>query len=304
MADAEAPVLQEGDVEALAAGANQFVPWVPSLQTNMTAIATYLGDARTANGVVAGVADPLIYNRAVHQGAFIAAGLAQFVANSGVNVMDDGSMSLATFVTDLTNAIAGGATSIPNSRLANMPAGTVKSALVAGPPVDATYAQLLAAMGVVIPTQAHFQNQGGAESIAPAAWGTRVLNYADAANNIAGASVAGNQVSLPAGRYKVSAMAVLQCAAGTVAWSHKIRVRNMTAGATVAVGLNNAWSVGGTNECVLQAFAQGVFVLAATSSVEVDSYVTNATGSVPGTNVSMGSGEPEVYVDVLFEKVG
>jgi hypothetical protein len=302
MADppAEAPVLEE-EATPLAAGTNQFVPWVPSLQTNMTAIAAYMGDARTTNGVVAGVADPLIYNRAVHQAAFIAAGLAQFVANSGVNVMDDGSMSLATFVTNLSTAIAGGLGQITNAKLAPMAAGTVKAALVAGPPVDEPFAGLLAAMGVVIPTFAHFQNQANPEALTANGWSIRTLNWANPANNIPGVALSGNQISgLPQGTYVVRASASAYATA--VANLIEMKLRILTGGGATVISGQNTYS--GASTSVPDggnATLQGLFkVPAGGEAIELDSW---QNANLTSGGVAMGTGETDIYADVLLTKV-
>lgn len=303
MTDTPPEVLEADAPEQLAAGTNQFVPWVPTVQTNMTAIATYIGDSRTANGVVAGVADPLIYNRAVHQGAFIAAGLAQFVANSGVNVMDDGSMSLATFVTNLTAALSAGAGpgSITNAKLANMNPGTVKANITGGAtsPQDVTYAALLAAMGVTQAQFAHFQGQT-IDTLTPNGWSPRSLT-AQVFNNIPGMALSGGNIAgVPNGTYRVSASASGWAASTANPMEMKLRLR-IPSGATIIVGMNTYSGASTSVADGITAGMDGMFqITTGPVTLELDSW-QNANLTAGG--VALGSGETDVYSNLVLTKV-
>jgi hypothetical protein len=202
-------------------------------------------------------------------------------------------------------AIVGGLT---NAQHANMAAGTVKANTTAGaaPPADIPYAALLTAMGITPVTRAHYQGNAASgtnspETLAANAWTTRLLNWANALNNIAGAtSPSGNQVSLPAGTYKVVARSTMTATGPSTGFRGNVRVRDVTHGATLAIGVNAGMPGSSGEEGSVVMSAQSLFTLAATSTVEVDTY--SLTYGANGGN-AIGSGELEVWTDVLFEKI-
>lgn len=90
----------------MTAGTNEFLPFGTGTSPNVDSQADYAAagpGGYRGHGFSAGVADPSQANKAWRQATFIAAGLAQFVANLGINVPDDG--DLTTFVTNLTLAL-------------------------------------------------------------------------------------------------------------------------------------------------------------------------------------------------------
>lgn len=94
------------------AGTTDFVPFAAAGGANVTAQATYIAEATTATGFVSGRASSADANKAWRQGTFIAAGLANFVADElNINVADDGNLSV--FVSNLQNAI----TAVANAAL-------------------------------------------------------------------------------------------------------------------------------------------------------------------------------------------
>lgn len=148
---------------------------------------------------------------------------------------------------------------------------------------------------------AEFQNQqadsgGSGETFSATTWTARHLNTT-ISNTISGASLGSNQVTLPAGTYTLNAFARIYIASGGGAAT--IRLRNVTDSTTALVG---PWIPAASGGDVTQQL-QGTFTLSASKTLELDAY-ENATGTSTGGSVYGGSGEVEVYVDALFQKVG
>lgn len=136
--------------------------------------------------------------------------------------------------------------------------------------------------------------QGGSSS--SSAWNARDLNTV-AANDITGASLASNSVTLPAGTYKAH-ITVPSFRSGAV----QARLRNVTTGTTVLVG-SSAHSDASAGSNVLSVIV-GRFTLAATSTLQVQQYHENSTATFGlGHRGSIGNGEVEVYTDVVIEDV-
>lgn len=128
-------------------------------------------------------------------------------------------------------------------------------------------------------------------SITSGAWRTRVLNteVIDTGNF---ATVASNQVTLKPGRYAVSGAAP----ATVIAANNRIRVQNITAGTTVAMGPNVLSSATVAPTCVVE----GEFVITVDSVFELQHW-SSAT-AVGGIAVS--SGDNEVYASIAFTRLG
>jgi hypothetical protein len=125
-------------------------------------------------------------------------------------------------------------------------------------------------------------------------WSPRTLNTVTA-NTIAGASLASNQITLPAGVYEVLASAPSGGISGVV--RHKLRLRNLT-DSTSLIGtseLNN------TTSMYTRSVVEARFTITSAKTFALQHYVTN-NPSMGGEPVS--SGEVEVYSTVLFRKVG
>ena len=73
--------------------------------SNMTADADYSTDSARLNGATNGIADPLSFNKAIHQATIFVVALAQYIANQG-NTFDD--TNLANIITALGKAIISG----------------------------------------------------------------------------------------------------------------------------------------------------------------------------------------------------
>jgi hypothetical protein len=126
------------------------------------------------------------------------------------------------------------------------------------------------------------------------AWRTRDLNTSQF-NNITSASLASNQISLPAGTYYVSA--------GAPAFyvnEHQARFQNITDGTTAILGSN-----AGSGQALIlqtQATLSGTFTIAGTKVFELQ-HRANTTKADNGFGVALSWGS-EVYGTVSITKVG
>lgn len=83
---------------------NDFLPFAIDPSANVATQAAYVADGTYVDGFLSGLAKSALMNKALRQGTFIAAALAQYVANSrSISVNDDG--NLAGFITELTAAL-------------------------------------------------------------------------------------------------------------------------------------------------------------------------------------------------------
>lgn len=136
----------------------------------------------------------------------------------------------------------------------------------------------------------------GGGTFTSGAWRTRVLNTA-VTNTISGASLSSNQITLPAGTYRISATAPYNKGNGTGVTLHKMRLRNITASTTLLEG--------SSHESPLDAMTQhahlvGSFTLGTSSAIELQHYCS-FTGTF-GEATSIGSGE--VYAEVEIQRIG
>ena len=134
-----------------------------------------------------------------------------------------------------------------------------------------------------------------ADAYAAAAYRTRVITTVNI-NEIPGASLASNQVTLPAGEYLVTADAAVYPDAGAGTYYWNIDVYNFTATAQIVVGLTlgfNNSMVANYNKVV------GKFTIAVASAIEIRSICTyNILGGKPG-NLDV-----EKYLTAHFQKIG
>jgi hypothetical protein len=131
-----------------------------------------------------------------------------------------------------------------------------------------------------------------AASLTLGAWRTRELTTEETdTDNLA--SLAANQITLQPGRWMAWAAAQLVAAAG----ENRIRLQNITAGATLLQG-NNASASGATGAGITSIF--GVFDIAVASVIELQHY-PNATGT--GGRV-VTTGEAEIFAQVDLIRIG
>jgi hypothetical protein len=165
-------------------------------------------------------------------------------------------------------------------------------------PVD-TWALCLAGGGGAVPALLHVRHQvtsgtnGGASSAAT--WNVRPLNTS-VSSGIAGASLAANRVTLPAGTYRIKAVAVAYYVN-----RNQLRLRNITSGTTALNGVGmvaaNVGAIGTTSLATLQ----GQLVLSVTTDLELQHY-TELAKTDNGLGVPTSSGEVEVYAELWIEE--
>lgn len=131
---------------------------------------------------------------------------------------------------------------------------------------------------------------GGAST--SGSYAIRTLNTV-AVNEISGASLTANVITLPAGTYEINARAPVFGADRS-----KARLYNVTAAAVLVQGSSN---YGGTlqSDCIVI----GRFVLAASSGIRLELRVANANAT-QGAGVESNFGDVEVYAEVQIRKVG
>lgn len=145
------------------------------------------------------------------------------------------------------------------------------------------------------------------QSLTNSTWNTRRLQTT-VTNEITGASIASNQLTLPAGTFEVSGFAKVSSAVTTsYDLLSQLRLRNITGAATLLVGMShaNAGFVNpgqGSASSETLAAINGRFTLGGSSVVELQNYVFGNAGSVTGGRAG-STGEVEVYTDLLIRRV-
>jgi hypothetical protein len=131
-------------------------------------------------------------------------------------------------------------------------------------------------------------------SAAPNTFLTRTLNTVKKNSIPSGASLASNQITLPAGMYRVSASAP----ACQVAY-HQMYLYNVTAGATQIVGSSEYSNAGVTNRSTI---VNSEFTIAASNVFEIRHFSNTGT-TLTGFGQAASSGQGEVFTEVFIEKV-
>lgn len=140
----------------------------------------------------------------------------------------------------------------------------------------------------------HVQQQetGGGGNVTVGTWTQRETNTI-VLNEISGASLAANVITLPAGTYKVTGYQIFSGVS-----DFQTRLRNTADNVTVALGACGSTAGGGN--VALESSINGKFTLAASKTLEIQYYV-DAGGNL-GRDVN--SGEQNVFSDLMIEKVG
>lgn len=142
-------------------GSNQFLPFATGGSANTLTPAAYAAlTAVIANGFQPGLASSQQANTVWRQATFVAAAVAQIIANQGVNANDDG--NLTNFVTNLQTAI-GNLGSLQASSIATLTSNTTLTAAqvggtILGNSTSTITATLPAANSVVAGKQIEFRN--------------------------------------------------------------------------------------------------------------------------------------------------
>jgi hypothetical protein len=136
---------------------------------------------------------------------------------------------------------------------------------------------------MVVEDRKAIDTPGGALSTAPG-WNARVLNTV-VTNQISGASLASNQVTLPAGQYFVRA-----AAPGYAVDRHAIRLVDVGTGLTLRFG-RAAFATGGVQT---DATLAGHLVFLLPTVIKIDHFVTSAAGGTQAGGVELDpSGLPD-----------
>jgi hypothetical protein len=126
------------------------------------------------------------------------------------------------------------------------------------------------------------------------AWRTRTLNT-EVTNEISGASLAANQITLPAGTYEIEASAP-----GFNCGDHKAKLCNLTDTADTLVGTSE--SAGAANNSNGRSLVRGRFTIAGAKVFELQ-HRCSSSQATNGLGQGGGFGVVEVYTDVIIRKV-
>ncbi len=124
---------------------------------------------------------------------------------------------------------------------------------------------------------------------------TRTLNTV-VINTISGASRSGNQIILPVGTYNVRVVAP----AGAVN-SHRVYFRNTTDSTDDIIGL--ASFEGNTTGHMSNAFAEGIVIITAQKTFQVEHYIQSNGSGNQGLGYDTNDGSVEVYTQVYIYKL-
>lgn len=123
-------------------------------------------------------------------------------------------------------------------------------------------------------------------------------------NEISGASLASNTITLPAGTYHIEARtcAYAYAVPSAFAGGGKARLRNTTAGTTTLSGSGQAFLNGAAAPIYPPGppfFVNGRFTIAGSTNFQLQCYVVNSSGA----GSALGTGDVEVYAEVMIWKV-
>lgn len=113
-----------------------------STGSNMTSDEDYAENSARINGVLSGPASSMLYNKAQYQASIMAAALAQFIVNQGIDASDE---DLNNLVTALTNSLSSPASVLVADRIARAlmaqaDVGNLSLCPTQSTPAKATYA--------------------------------------------------------------------------------------------------------------------------------------------------------------------
>ena len=114
-------------------------------------------------------------------------------------------------------------------------------------------------------------------------------------NTIAGASLAGNQITLPAGKYTINARAP-----AINSYSHRIRLVNVTDAVVLLMGSSEHTS--GASGVSTNSVIVGTFILTAQKVLDITHYIYNAIATL-GLGVATSDTFVEVYTEVFITKI-
>lgn len=126
------------------------------------------------------------------------------------------------------------------------------------------------------------------------AWRTRTLNTV-LTNEISGASLAANQITLPAGTYWVEAHAP-----GHASNAHKLKLRNITDGSDALIGTTEY--VVSSTDVVTQSSIKARLTIASAKVFELQ-HQTASTRATDGMGFASTFGVVEVYAEAFIWKI-
>jgi len=145
------------------------------------------------------------------------------------------------------------------------------------------------------------QNTAGG-TFTSGAWRTRDLNTVKT-NTITGASLATNQITLPAGTYWIESVAPAHSYNGNEISNHQTRWRNITAGTTELTGRNAvAYANVTTVDAQTDSTLKGSFTITGSTVYELQ-HICTATSPTDGFG-NAGNFGTEVYSEIVIWKVG
>lgn len=125
-------------------------------------------------------------------------------------------------------------------------------------------------------------------------WQTRTLNTVKT-NEIIGASLSSNQITLPAGTYEIEAFSI-----GYRCELHKTRLRNISDSSDLLIGSSErSYTTGRTSS---KSKLRGRFTIAASKTIELQ-HRCSSTYSTEGYGVACSFGVVEVYSDIIIRKI-
>ncbi len=132
------------------------------------------------------------------------------------------------------------------------------------------------------------------------AWRTRDLNTV-AVNNIDGASLDNNQVTLPAGEYWIESVAPAHAQAGTCG-AHKSKIYNITDAADELISRTSTVYTQGASSISSDSFISGKIIISSSKTFELQhrNQVTEVVGFGGGSSM----GVVEIYSVLKIWKVG
>lgn len=150
------------------------------------------------------------------------------------------------------------------------------------------------------------------QSLSQNTWNNKRALNTIKTNEITGASVTSDVITLPIGKYRLKGSATVAMGGGTVVARirAKHRLRNTTDGTTAVVGMQSASEIaiydsgsGYGGPFMHDISIRGDFTIAAPKTFELQTWANaDDDGAIGGTAVT--TGEVEVYADLVFEKIG
>jgi len=135
-------------------------------------------------------------------------------------------------------------------------------------------------------------NTSGGNTVS-GAWNTRPLNTT-VVNTISGASLSSNRVTLPAGRYAITATSAVSNGA-----YNKLRLRNITSGTTLCAGMS--MRISGGNLDTLNTLINEI-TIGSPIVVELQHYTSFGVATI-GLGEPVNASEVEVYAEMRIEKL-